>query len=220
MTLRRLLVFDVDGTLVDSLAQISASMQAAFSGSNLTPPTVGDIRAIIGLSLPIAIARLAPELDAPAHDQLVTAYKNSFALSRTREIAPLFPGAQQAIARLGARRDLVLGVATGKSRRGLTQVLSAHGLADAFATTQVADDHPSKPDPSMLRAALAETGADPARAMMIGDTTFDIEMGLAAGLQAVGVAWGYHSTQDLLAAGAHHIIGDFDELDAILGARG
>jgi phosphoglycolate phosphatase len=106
----------------------------------------------------------------------------------------------------------MLGVATGKSRRGLSHILDAHGLNAHFVTTQVADDHPSKPHPSMLLAALAETGTEAARAVMIGDTTFDIEMGLAAGMATVGVAWGYHPVAELAAAGADTVIARFDDL--------
>ena len=113
-----------------------------------------------------------------------------------------------------AARGIPLGIATGKSRRGLDHVLAAHGLAPMFATTQVADDHPSKPHPSMIRAALAETGADPAQSVMIGDTSFDMDMGRAAGVRTIGVSWGYHPRAAL--AGADAVIDGFDALEAAL----
>ncbi len=110
--------------------------------------------------------------------------------------------------RLAARPSVVLGIATGKSRRGVDALLAREGLAPLFTTIQTADAHPSKPDPSMVRAAMAEVGAEPAGTVMIGDTTFDIEMGRAAGARALGVAWGYHPAEALAAAGAADVAQD------------
>src|SRR5690606_20864312 len=110
----------------------------------------------------------------------------------------------------------LLGAATGKSRRGLRATFDSHDLHRHFSTLQCADDHPSKPHPSMLLAALAETGAAPGRAVMIGDTEYDIQMGRAAGMATIGVAWGYHAPARLSAAGADRLARDFAELEALI----
>jgi phosphoglycolate phosphatase len=208
----RLLVFDVDGTLVDSQAQILAAMAQAFAAHRLDCPPRERVLSIVGLSLPQAIAELLPQADGALHAELVRAYRESFSAQRAQETSPLYPGARAVLERLAGQADRILGVATGKSRRGLDHVIAAHGLAGMFRTMQVADDHPSKPHPAMLRAAIAETGADPAQAVMIGDTTYDIAMGRAAGTRTLGVAWGYHSRAALAQAGADEIVGDFDAL--------
>jgi phosphoglycolate phosphatase len=206
----RLVVFDMDGTLIDSAAMIVAAMDAAWCAEGLAPPDRARTLSIVGLSLPVAMAQLAPALPEARRDRLVAAYKAAFGALRATELAPLYPGARAALEALAARPGTLLGIATGKSRRGLDHVLQAHGLADFFATMQVADDHPSKPDPSMLQAARAQTGAT--RAVMVGDTTFDIDMARAAGMPAVGVAWGYHPPEALVASGAAVVIAAFDAL--------
>ncbi len=212
----RLLVFDIDGTLVDSQVQICAAMAHAFEMHGLDCPPRGRVLSIVGLSLPQAIAALLPQADAALHEDLVGAYRESFASLRAQTLSPLYPGARQLLERLSGHPDLILGVATGKSRRGLEHVIAAHALGGLFRTMQVADDHPSKPDPTMLRAALGETGIDPSRAAMIGDTTFDIAMGRAAGTRTLGVAWGYHAPTALQQAGADLVVDSFDALGAAL----
>jgi phosphoglycolate phosphatase len=131
-------------------------------------------------------------------------------------VAPLYPGARAAVERLAAEPGTLLGIATGKARRGLDHLLLAHDLGRYFATAQTADRHPSKPDPSMLLAALAETGAGAGEAVMIGDTAFDVAMGRAAGMATIGVAWGYHPRERLRDAGADMIVESFDALDDAL----
>ncbi|APX12489.1 HAD-IA family hydrolase [Tateyamaria omphalii] len=212
----RLVVFDVDGTLVDSQADIIASMGAAFAEVGQAAPTRQDILGIVGLSLPVAMQTLAPGAD---HTRMVAVYKDSYASLRvTKGVAssPLYPGARAALDRLNARNDILLGVATGKSKRGLDGLIDAHGLTDMFVTTQVADFHPSKPHPSMLHTAMDEAGVTTADAVMIGDTSFDADMAQAAGMPFVGVAWGYHPVSRL--TGARAVLNDFDELDDALGA--
>ena len=208
----RMIVFDVDGTLVDSQAQILGAMAHAFGSVGLVCPARAQVLSIVGLSLPQAIARLMPCSDPTLLAELVEGYRNSFVDLRARETSPLYPGAREALEQLADSGDWVLGVATGKSRRGLDHMIAAHGLAGFFRTTQVADDHPSKPHPAMLRAALTAAGADPSQAVMVGDTTFDIEMGRAAGTQTLGVAWGYHAPSALVQAGAHQVIEGFTDL--------
>ncbi len=212
----RLVVFDVDGTLVDSQDHIHAAMAHAFEAVAQPMPPRAEVLSIVGLSLPEAIARLVPHLPPAIRADIVEAYKQSFGHLRAGRLSPLFDGAAELLAALRARPEMILGVATGKSRRGLSHVLSAHGLEGHFVTTQVADDHPSKPHPAMLHAALAETGIAAGDAVMIGDTTYDMEMGRAAGVHTIGVTWGYHRAEALGAAGAGQVVGDFTGLGVAL----
>ncbi|MGL4279097.1 MAG: HAD-IA family hydrolase [Albidovulum sp.] len=216
MSRRRLVIFDVDGTLCDSQDLIVAAMAGAFDAEGLPCPDRGAVLAIVGLSLPVAMARLVPEQPQEMQARLVEAYKATFMSERSRKLAPLFDGVGALIAELSGDADMRLGIATGKSRRGLTALLKGHALEEVFATQQVADDHPSKPHPSMLFAAMAETGVGPERAVMIGDTTYDIEMGRAAGLATIGVSWGYHPVAALDAAGAGQIVDRAAEIPAAL----
>lgn len=222
--MRRLVVFDVDGTLVDSQRIILASMAHAFVAIGAAPPPDAEVLAIVGLSLPEAMAALAPELPAVAQRALVEGYRDSFVAARAaggaEAAAPLYPGARAALERLAEQPGMLFGVATGKARRGLDHLFDAHALHGFFDTTQTADLHPSKPHPSMLLAALNETGCEAARAVMVGDTEFDVAMGRAAGFATVGVAWGYHPRARLEAAGADVIIDDFEALDAALERLG
>lgn len=208
----RLVVFDVDGTLVDSQDHIHGAMEHAFAATGYALPARAEILSIVGLSLPEAMARLVPHLPVSAQADLVEAYKGSFGRMRADRLSPLFDGIAELIARLGAEPETLLGVATGKSRRGLAHVLAGHGLQDHFITTQVADDHPSKPHPSMLLAALSETGVAARDAVMIGDTTYDIQMGRAAGFHTIGVSWGYHRAAALAEAGAWQVVGSAEAL--------
>ena len=217
MTPLRLVIFDVDGTLVDSQADIIASMRAAFAGQGLTAPSDAETRGIVGLSLPVAMTVLAPDQPPPVQDALVAAYKASYhalRLAHGAEGSPLFPGARAALERLTDDPFLQLGIATGKSRRGLDGLLAAHGLEGIFVSRQVADDHPSKPHPSMIHACLCETGVAAEQAVIVGDTEFDMAMGKAAGIHAIGVSWGYHPRERLTQADA--LIDGFDQLDAAL----
>lgn len=211
----RLAIFDVDGTLVDSQAMIAASLTAAFEAEGLAVPERGRMMSIVGLSLVDAMAALAPDQEATAHERLAAAYKEAFWQHRANgeHTESLFPGAEDLLAKLRARGDVTLGIATGKSRRGVAHLIEKHGWDGWFATVQTSDDHPSKPHPSMVVTALAETGLAPAAAIMIGDTSFDIEMARAAGVGAAGVAWGNHKPAELTKAGAHTIANDFNELD-------
>jgi phosphoglycolate phosphatase len=214
----KLVIFDVDGTLVGSQEQIVAAMRAAFAARALPCPPRQEILSIVGLSLPVAMARLRPQADPAAVAALVAAYRALFADRSRRIAAPLFPGAAAALARIAARDDVLLCVATGKSRRGLDRLLAEHGLQETFLTLQTADDHPSKPHPAMVEAALRETGVTRVQAAMIGDTSFDMEMARAAGVAAIGVAWGYHSVLELHAAGAATVLTDFGGLDGALAS--
>ncbi|AXJ95846.1 MULTISPECIES: HAD-IA family hydrolase [unclassified Sphingomonas] len=214
----RLAVFDCDGTLVDSQANICQAMEAAFAIANRPPPPRAAIRRIVGLSLVEALHALLPEEDDATHSRMAADYKQAFFDLRTSgDMAeePLFDGIAEVIARLAADGWL-LGVATGKSDRGLAHVLAHHGLTQRFVTLQTADRHPSKPDPAMLLAAMAEAGAAPHETAMIGDTSFDMAMARAAGARAVGVAWGYHDRDDLARGGADVVAETVDALPGLL----
>lgn len=214
----RAVIFDVDGTLVDSQRDIMAAMHAAFEREALPAPKLSDVLGIVGLSLDVAMPILADSADAAQCARLVQGYKDAYAdLRRTQGAAassPLYPGAHAALTRLGAQDTLLLGVATGKSRRGLTKLIEGHGLEGVFLSTQVADDHPSKPHPSMLQAAMNELGVEAEDTVMIGDTSFDLEMAGAAGCHFIAVSWGYHDVTRLAAADA--VIDDFAQLDSAL----
>ncbi len=222
MTDPRLVVFDMDGTLIDSQHVILATMAEAFDRAGHPAPTDAEVLAIVGLSLPEAMAALAPHLPPDQTLALAEHYRAGFvgrrAAGGAEAAAPLYPGARAALERLAARPATLLGVATGKARRGLDHALAGHDLGRFFATTQTADGHPSKPHPAMLLAALAETGVAASRSVMVGDTEFDVAMGRAAGFATVGVAWGYHPRARLEAAGADVVIEAFDGLDEALAA--
>ncbi len=218
--MNRLALFDCDGTLVDSQASICLAMEHCFAGQKLAPPTREAIRRIVGLSLVEAIAQLLPAAEDDLHRHLAEEYKRAYFSLRTSgqiEDEPLYDGILEAIETLDANGWL-LGVATGKSDRGLIRVLEAHGLRQRFVTLQTADRHPSKPHPSMIETAIAEAGASPATTVMIGDTSFDMAMAVAAGAYPVGVAWGYHTPHDLHAAGAVRVVEHASALPAHLEA--
>ena len=217
MTALKLVVFDVDGTLVDSQKTIIESMHRAFEAVGIAIPSKDAVLGIVGLSLDVAMARLAPEETREMHHVLADAYKVAYVTLRAKEGAmassPFYPGMRDVLMSLASRDDIVLGVATGKSRRGLDKLIEGHGLEGIFVTQQVADFHPSKPHPSMLKTALAETGIEAQDAVMVGDTSYDVDMAGSVGMKAIGVSWGYHA-RDALAA-ADLIV---DEVAALPGA--
>ncbi|MES2288657.1 MAG: HAD-IA family hydrolase [Pseudomonadota bacterium] len=203
----RLAVFDCDGTLVDSQANICTAMASAFRKSGISPPRDTAIRRIVGLSLVEAVTVLLPDAEPGLHRRIAADYKRAFQAMRAEGMVsePLFDGIAPLIGELIADGWL-LGVATGKSDRGLALVLAEHGLEQHFVTLQTADRHPSKPHPAMVEAAMAEAGAEAADTVVIGDTSFDMMMARNAGTRAIGVTWGYHPADELVAAGAHAIV--------------
>ncbi|MBK0329670.1 HAD-IA family hydrolase [Rhodobacteraceae bacterium F11138] len=214
----RLIIFDVDGTLVDSQGAIVGAMTAAFADMGLAVPDRSKILSIVGLSLDHAVARLAPDQAPRQQAGLVARYKAAYHAQRiatgAAQGSPLYPGAVQMLHQLSARPDTLLGVATGKSQRGLQALLAAHGLERMFVTTQVADHHPSKPHPSMILTAMVETGVAREHTVMIGDTSYDMDMAHAAQVTGIGVSWGYHARSALSAAKV--VIDGFDALPASL----
>ncbi|MDU8928608.1 HAD-IA family hydrolase [Alisedimentitalea sp. MJ-SS2] len=195
-----LAIFDVDGTLADSQAEIVLAMTAAFTSENLAVPDRAAILSIVGLSLDHAMPVLAPKATGATRARLVAGYKQAYFDHRAANGAsPLYDGALAVLERLSEDPFLLMGVATGKSKRGLDALIDAHDLHRFFVTRQVADFHPSKPHPGMIRAALAQAGVEAQNAVMIGDTSYDIDMARAAGTRAIGVGWGYHETHRLKA---------------------
>ena len=213
----RLAVFDCDGTLSDGQAAVCTAMEMAFAQAGRPSPEQNAVRRIVGLSLPQALARLAPSCTLEEQDALVEAYKLAFRSMREKGTLrePLFDGMDETVRALHAD-GWQLGIATGKSDRGLRSTLAVHGIDALFATLQTADRHPSKPHPAMLLAAMDEALAEPSDTVMIGDTTYDMEMAQVAGARAIGVAWGYHSPDELLKAGAEAVAGSPRELLALL----
>jgi len=216
----RLVIFDVDGTLVDSQVSILASMEHAFTKAGRPVPSREAALGIVGLSLPEAMAVLAPEATKAEQLQLASDYKTGHTAHREDGAAvadhALYPGALEAIHRLNDA-GYILSAATGKSRRGLNRFLLTHGLDHIFFATQTADDAPSKPHPQMVLNCLSNTGVEAANAVMIGDTEFDMAMGRAAGCHTIGVDWGYHERDRVLRGGAHHIADRFEDLDGLIG---
>ena len=210
-------LFDCDGTLVDSQASICAAMDAAFAALSLPPPDRHRTRRVVGLSLPQAMARMLPDGTPALHDALADAYKAAFQDLRAGGAVqePLYDGIADLVTALDDA-GWMLGVATGKSDRGLAHCLAFHGLTDRFVTLQTADRHPSKPDPSMAFQAMAEAGAIPETTVMIGDTSFDMELARAANIRAIGVDWGYHDADELTAAGADVVVRNVADLRALL----
>jgi phosphoglycolate phosphatase len=212
-----LAIFDCDGTLVDGQASVCNAMERAFADTGLSTPSRHEVRRIVGLSLPNAIRKLAPEIDDEQLLDLVEAYKQAFFAARQagQVHEPLYDGVHDLLHGLSGR-GWRLGVATGKSDRGLKNVLAQHRLTELFCTLQTADRHPSKPHPSMIETALADALARPESAAMIGDTSYDMVMAKAAGVRAIGVAWGYHAPDELVAAGADVIAETAKELGELL----
>ena len=215
----RLAVFDCDGTLVDGQADVCEAMDAAFAAQGLAPPDRHLTRRMVGLSLPEAMRKLLPGGGPDVHDTLAAHYRDAYRARRTAGVLdePLFDGVAALLERLSGAGWL-LGVATGKSDRGLALCLSTHGIAGHFVTLQTADRHPSKPHPAMLQAAMDAVGAKASETAMIGDTAYDIAMARAAGVRAIGVSWGYHPPSELIASGAQAVADNAAALFELLEA--
>lgn len=216
----KLVIFDCDGTLVDSQHAICAAMTHAFTTLELPVPSRAEILGIVGLSLPQVFAVLAGDRPLSVQGKLCDLYRREFPGKHdpAQVHDPVFQGVAEVVTGLAARDDIVLGIATGKSRRGVARILEREGWAGHFLTIQTADDHPSKPDPSMILKAMAETGTEPAATVMIGDTTYDIEMARNARVRGVGVGWGYHEAERLRLAGADVVVASSQDLLATIDA--
>jgi phosphoglycolate phosphatase len=214
----KLVIFDCDGTIVDSQHMIVAAMTQAYGWHGMVVPPRETVLSIVGLSLPEAFATLGRDHPDFPVATMVERYKAAFHVMRDGEkhLEPLYPGAADAIASLARRDDVLLGIATGKSQRGVRAVLTMHGLLDHFTTIKTAEDAPSKPNPGMVLDAMREAGVAPEDTIVIGDTVYDIAMARAAGATAIGVTWGYHAASALEEAGAYAVIDRFESLCPML----
>ena len=213
---RPLAVFDIDGTLVDSRASIFRAATEAARDLGLPEPEYDRVRQIVGLSLPKALHVLEPALTDAELADFVAAFQRSFQRMHAEQVVePVYAGAMDTLRRL-KRDGWRLALATGQNRRGVTRNLAREGWADLFISSHCAEDGPGKPDPAMLFAAMAASGADAASTTMIGDTSHDISMALGAGAHPLGVAWGFHTPEEQRAAGARHVADDFTDLEAAL----
>jgi len=214
---RPLAVFDVDGTLVDSRASIFQAATEASTALGLPTPEYDRVRRIVGLSLPVALRQLEPDLDDRDLDRFVEAFKAVFLRMNTDPDfhEPLYPGAMDHLRRL-KRDGWRLALATGQSRRGVARNLAREGWADLFLSSHCAEDGPGKPDPAMLIAAMRACDARPSTTVMIGDTAHDHAMAKNAGVPAYGVGWGFHTAEEQMAAGALLVAETFPQLDAAL----
>ncbi|WP_417688890.1 HAD-IA family hydrolase [Pseudidiomarina sp.] len=210
----QLLIFDWDGTLMDSIGRIVSSMQATAAALELPVPKAGSVRDIIGLSLEPAIGRLFGQLSSTQYAQFLAVYRAQYVELDTTP-TPLFSGVPAMLAELGGQ-GYQLAVATGKARRGLDRVLRECGLESAFTITRCADESRSKPDPHMLHEIMAYTGIEQSATLMIGDSIHDLRMAQAAGVDALGVDFGAHSAELLLTCEPRGIISDWSQLAAFL----
>lgn len=212
-----LAVFDIDGTLVDSRAAILEAATRAARTVGLPDPGYDAVRQIVGLSLHEALQRLAPDLTGSELGDFVAAYQDAFrAMHATPGFSePLYSGAMDLLNRL--RQDgWRLSLATGQSRRGVERNLARPGWADLFLSSHCAEDGPGKPDPAMLICAMDVCGAAPGRTVMIGDTSHDMQMAVNAGVRPQGVAWGFHTAEEVRVSGAAHVAETFNSLEAAL----
>ena len=220
MANRTLLLFDLDGTLLDSAEMILECQRLAFTAIGLPVPSRERGLSIVGLSLREAFVELVGE-HGPVED-LAEAYRQSFHALRMQgaELERLFPGVKPLLAELAASEPHCLGIATGKSQRGVRAVLGSYGWEGVFRTIQTSDDAPSKPHPGMIENACRETGIAPERTVMIGDSSFDMAMAKAAGAYAIGVSWGFQSVDTLRATGANEIVENVEALTAAIARFG
>ena len=210
----KLLVFDWDGTLMDSEARIVGCLALTFTDLGLAPPPRKSLLNVIGLGLPEAFRALAPDADAEALGRLIDRYRYHF-LSDHHAPLLLFAGARATLESL-ERAGYLLGIATGKGRRGLDRSLEETGCGPLFAVTRCADETASKPDPRMLLEIMDVAGVSPQETLMIGDTEYDLQMAHNAGADALAVSYGVHARERLLAAGPRACLDDIREVRAWL----
>lgn len=213
----RLAMFDVDGTLIDSQQTIVEAMTAAFVEFGLPAPPQIELRRNIGLSVYDGLARILPDGGEELHRRIAETYRGIYndLCARPGYDDGLFPGAAEALDAL-EEAGWLLGIATGKARRGLDPILERLRFTDRFVTVQTGDANPGKPSPAMLERAYSETGIGPGGMAMIGDTVYDIMMARNARVPALGVVWGYHPGAELVAAGAQLLAQDFAEVPSLL----
>ncbi|KPV40146.1 hypothetical protein AN478_08390 [Thiohalorhabdus denitrificans] len=213
-----LIIFDWDGTLVDSRGVIVDTLRASLREVGLPELPGRELQQVIGLGLQEAIEALVPHADTPTRDRLREAYGRRFQAYRATDM-PFFPGAAEGLEALAAE-GRTLAVATGKSRRGLDRMLMEWGLEERFLATRCADETCSKPDPRMVRELLEETEVAPERAVLVGDTAFDMEMAHRAGLNRIAVTYGVHERERLAPWEPHAWADSFPGVLGHLGCEG
>lgn len=212
----RLVIFDLDGTLIDSASFIVAAVEDAFRAAGESVPDERAIRSISGITAREGLAMLAPHASGEQIDFITNNYRTRYRSGAGLHSEPLFKGALAALDRLQADPEAILAVATGKSYGGATTLLERHGLIDRFLSVETPDHNRGKPDPQMIETAMAKAGIDRESTVMIGDTVHDMRMARSAKVGAIGVAWGYHQREELLDAGADVVLETFEELDGVI----
>ena len=208
----KLVIFDFDGTLVDSRKLITESNRVVFGQFGFAVPSEEESFSLVGMSLELVLLKLAGP-DAPV-EKMVSAYREVLPLLRADAAYAEVPfdGANELLAALAERRDVRLGIATGHASHAIVPALERFGWQRHFCTVQTADKAPSKPHPGMILQALSEAGVRAEDAIMIGDTAFDIEMARGAYVRGVAVSWGYHRPDRLRDAGAWRVVNGMSEL--------
>ncbi|MEO6012939.1 MAG: HAD-IA family hydrolase [Devosia sp.] len=212
----RLVIFDLDGTLIDSEALIVETVTHAFNAVGEPVPDERTIRSISGITLRDAMTILAPSADQKRLDAIAGSYRAQYRSQAGLAREPMFKGALEALDRLGTDPHTILAVATGKGYTGATTLLERHSVIDRFNSIQTPDHNRGKPDPQMIETAMAKAGATRAQTVMIGDTVHDMRMARAARVAAIGVSWGYHEIDELKSEGANLVIDSFDQLDGAI----
>ena len=216
----KLVIFDIDGTLLDSKKMIFTAFKMASEKHNVKVPKKPAILKGVGLSLPEAVRDLYPSLPENMCLSIAQSYKDAFIRLRASKtdclLTSLFPGVLETLKILASYSDFQLALATGKSKSGVDNDLKIHNILSFFHNIQTSDDHPSKPDPAMLISLLAETGIPVSSTIMIGDTSFDMKMAKSINVMTIGVSWGYHSVEELVNSGADFIIDSMYELEKTL----
>ncbi|AUM14621.1 HAD family hydrolase [Ketobacter alkanivorans] len=210
----KLIVFDWDGTLMNSLSRIAACMQAAASDVGIEPATDEQVQDIVGLALELAILRLHPVLDGTQVQLMRERYSHHYVVAESTP-SPFYEGIPGMLGSL-SERGVLMSVATGKSRKGLSRVFNAHGVGALFHSSRCADETRSKPEPHMLLEILDFHGLQPHEAVMVGDTEFDLEMASRAGVDSVGVTWGAHDIKRLQRHNPKVCVGSVNDLSTWL----
>lgn len=211
-------LFDCDGTVADSCAMICEIMRMVFVKHGFEVPLDAETRAIIGLSLDTAIARLKPDVRVDEVGRMAETYRTIFrsARSEPKFRETLFPGMKALVRDLAAREEVCVGMVTGKSRRGVDAICKTHGMTDWFAVVRTADDCASKPHPAMVLESCDVLGLSPADALVVGDSIYDMQMAKAAGASALGVEWGTFAPPSLISAGAFAVAGSVEDLGRLI----
>jgi len=214
--MQKLVIFDLDGTLIDTEALFIGSISSVLKTMGQPIPDEKVIRSTSGLGMHVGLRRIAPDLDETRIEELIRLYRKEALARATKSMQEsLFSGIVETLNMLHGRDDIVMAVATGKASVSTNRVLELHQITSLFTSIHTPDTNTAKPSPDMILNAMGIVDASPTRTVMIGDTTHDMEMSRNAGVHALGVSWGYHEPEELLASGAHMII---DEVDQMIGA--